>query len=610
MKEDILCISSIDWDFVWQGHQEIMSRYAAQGHRVLFIENTGVRAPRLRDLDRLWRRWQNWRRGVYGVREERDNLFVFSPIIIPLPHSRLASWLNQRVLLWIVHRWMNAVGFTRPIVWTFLPTRLILELLGAMEHSLLIYYCIDRFTASSSGARKIARAEEELLRQADLIFVTSQALGDQCARFASHVYRFPFGVDAGTFQPGQRNGPPADVAHLPRPLIGYVGGLHQWVDQPLLREVATKRPEYSFVLIGPTQTDVQLLKDLPNIHLIGQRSHEELPTYVQAFDVGLIPYRLTEYTRHVFPTKLTEYLALGKPVVATALPEIVLFNQEFGSLVWIGEDAETFSQAVDQALAPSSGEEVTRRHRAAKANSWELRFQQMTALITDVLERKLANRERQWRQTIVSVARTVRHRTVKILWSVALVWLLMFHTPALRWFAGPLRLSQMPRPADAVVVFAGGVGESGQAGQGYEERVQYAVQLYRQQLVPRLIFSSGYSYAFREARIMEALAVSLGVPRDAILLEEEAGNTYQNVLFSARLMRQYGCHSALVISSPYHMRRVALVWRRTSPDLEAIWVPLPYSLFYGTLRTVELRHWKAVIHEYMGILYYWYKGWI
>src|SRR6185295_13328931 len=95
---DVVCISSIDWDFIWQGHQEIMSTLAGQGHRVLFVENTGVRAPRARDLPRVRQRIRNWWRGTKGFREERPNLFVYSPLLLPLPYSRIARAVNRLLL--------------------------------------------------------------------------------------------------------------------------------------------------------------------------------------------------------------------------------------------------------------------------------------------------------------------------------------------------------------------------------------------------------------------------------------------------------------------------------------------------------------------------------
>src|SRR3989338_4711082 len=167
---DILCISSIDWDFIWQGHQEIMSTLARAGNRVLFIENTGIRTPRLR------RRLIHWWKGTKGFREVQESLWVYSPLILPFPYSRLACRVNRGLLLRAIQRWMVATGFHRPIVWTFLPTPLACDLIHAIDPKLTLYYCIDDLASSSPQARRIVPSEIQLFREADLVFVTSEKL--------------------------------------------------------------------------------------------------------------------------------------------------------------------------------------------------------------------------------------------------------------------------------------------------------------------------------------------------------------------------------------------------------------------------------------------------
>src|SRR5438034_10382635 len=105
-RQDVVCLSSIDWDFIWQGHQEIMSTLAAQGHRVLFIENTGVRPPSMRDLPRVRQRLSNWWRSTKGFRQVSDNLFVYSPLIVPLLYSRPARCVDRSLMIRSLHRWM------------------------------------------------------------------------------------------------------------------------------------------------------------------------------------------------------------------------------------------------------------------------------------------------------------------------------------------------------------------------------------------------------------------------------------------------------------------------------------------------------------------------
>ena len=136
--QDIICISTIDWDFLWQGHQEIMSTFAANGNRVLFIENTGVRTPGLRDISRLKKRVDNWRHSTKGIRKERKNLYVYSPVILPFPYSRVARWINKRLMGAVLERWIKSVGFSKPIVWTFLPTGIALDVIDSLDPKLLV----------------------------------------------------------------------------------------------------------------------------------------------------------------------------------------------------------------------------------------------------------------------------------------------------------------------------------------------------------------------------------------------------------------------------------------------------------------------------------------
>ena len=607
---DVICISSIDWDFIWQGHQEIMTRLAASGHRVLFIENTGVRPPRLRDLPRMTSRVRNWRRGTKGFREERHNLFIHSPIVLPLPYSRIAQWLNRQVLMRAIHRWMRAVGASRPVVWTFLPTPLARDLIAAIDPALTIYYCIDDLASSSREARKIVKSEQALFRSADLVFVTSEKLRQRAAQFSERVHLFPFAVNLAVFQKSReaRESIPADLAALKRPIAGYVGGLHQWVDQDLMAATAAKLPAITFALIGPEQTDVTKLKTLPNVHLFGQRQHGDLPRYVGGFDVGLVPYLITEYTAIVYPTKLNEYLVMGIPVVATDLFEIRRFNSEHGAIVSIADGADAFAQAVKTAVAavplPS---EVSRRIEVAESNSWERRLEAMSALIDAELTQRLS-RTTGWEDRLRRLYSAAQAGPAKIAAAALILYLLIFQSPLVWWLAEPLRLVDSPQRSDAIVVFAGGVGETGQAQGGAQERIGKAVALYREGVAPRLIISSGFVFTLREAEVMKAIAVDQGVPADAIVLEERAANTYQNVAFTNRILDQHRWRRIALVSSPYHMRRAVLTWRKVAPQVEVIATPPDVSQFYAHGRGASLAQIRGLLQEYAAIAYYWWTG--
>jgi uncharacterized SAM-binding protein YcdF (DUF218 family)/glycosyltransferase involved in cell wall biosynthesis len=610
-RSDILCVSSIDWDFIWQGHQEIMSTFAAQGNRVLFIENTGVRPPKLGDLPRVRQRLSNWWRSTKGFRQVSDNLFVYSPLIVPLPYSRLARWVNRSLLLRSLRRWMAATGFNRPITWTFLPTPLARDLVTRLDSELTIYYCIDDLASSSPEARRITASEEQLFRDADLVFVTSDQLRQRAARFSGKVHLFPFGVSLEGFERvRESDGPlPADIAAIPRPIVGYVGGLHQWVDCDLLCEVAERMPDASIVLVGPEQADMSALRKFPNVHLLGQKRHADVPRYVKAFDVGLVPYRLSEYTANVYPTKLNEYLAMGTPVVATDLAEIRRFNTDHGDVVSIAGTPEACVAAIRRALQPSSDAERARRISVARTNSWSVRISAMSRLIETAIAAK-GSSDTGWEDTLRRAYRATRRRATEIVVGLAAVYVLLFQTSIVWWCAAPLKLSSPPVQADAIVVFAGGVGESGQAGGGYQERVKQAIDLYAAGYAKYLVLSSGYVYSFREAEVMRALALDNGVPASAIALELRARSTYDNVRFVKEILDDHHWTKILLVSSPYHMRRAIMTWHREAPAITVVPTPPPRSQFYDHTRGATIEQIRGIVWEYLATFAYWRRGWL
>lgn len=389
---DIVCISSIDWGAIWQGHQEIMSRLAAAGNRVIFVEFTGVRRPGLRDLPRLVQRLRNWRRSASGSPPPVPSLTVLSPLALPFPYARVALSINTAMVGRSLARMMVEQDFRRPIAWSFLPTPLTRGLIRVVHPRISVYHCVDDFSSSSPQAERIRESEEALLRETDLVFVTSERLRERAARFNPHVHYFPSGVDVERFEAARLmdGHVPEDMAELPQPIVGYIGVLHQWLDLELLCRVVDALPDTTFVFVGPVRADVRSLLGRRNVRLLGSKPHDAVPHYVKAFSVALIPYRRTDYTDHVYPAKLNEYLAMGVPVVSTNLPEVRRFNADHGEPVAIAADAEAFVTAIRRYLAATNtSEDVARRVAVARSNGWQDRLERMCALIEDAEAAKL-----------------------------------------------------------------------------------------------------------------------------------------------------------------------------------------------------------------------------
>lgn len=621
-NEDIICISSIDWDFIWQGHQEIMSTFAKNGNRVLFINNTGVRSPNLSDVSRVKKRIKDWWRSYKGFKKELDNLYIYSPVVLPFPYSRIARFINKLILLRSLKCWMRSMDFMSPIVWTFLPTGTALDLIAGLDKKLLVYYCIDSFVDSSSSAKKIAKTEKKLICQSDEVFVTSKNLYDYCKKYSDKVSIFPFGVNVEQFE-AVRNSPdlaiPDDLKGINAPIVGYIGGIHKWLDQDLIRDVALERPDYAFVMVGPVQTDISKLKDVSNIHFLGAKDHACLPLYIYFFDICWIPYLVTDYTNNVYPTKLNEYLAMGKAVLSTRLPEIERINIEDKDIVMIGDSIEDFVQNIDNSNSGKTDIDlVNKRIGFASENTWGKRINQMCELMAKRMEENRRQQGEDWVKGMRGIVRSSQRNFILILFIVGILYVSLFHSPLVWIIAEPLKINDTPVKAEAIVVFGGGVGESSMPGQGTWERVDKGVELYKQGCGEYVVMMTGYRYVYKEgevlklseAGVMKNLAVSMGVQEDNIVMAKNVASTYEYVESLNNILEEKEWNSVLIVSSPYHMRRTELVVNNLMHSKKVYYVPTSENTFFGNRGRVQWKHIRAIAREYLAIVYYWYKGYI
>ena len=387
--KDIILISGIDWDSLWQGSQEIALRLAKAGNRVLYIENLGIRTLTWKDKRRIALRLKSWAGSLIsrGVRQVGPNLFVCSPIVMPPFGPGRRRYFNRRLLLHPILWAARSLGMRDPTLWTFLPTDTALDLINlfkAHSASTVIYHCTADFSELVPEPSKLRKSEMTLLQLSDLVFVTCPQLAEHCAPWNSNVHIFPNGVNFEDFyrHSGNGNRPDISILSIAHPIIGYVGGLHRFVDFKLLTEMVRMRPQWSWVFVGPVQTSVGELARFPNVHLLGQKPHQELGQYLCNFDVCIVPYIKSSATATVVPTKVNEYLAAGKPVVSTELLTICDFNEQHGVLMTAPSRAEDFLRAIEESLRlPTDLETVAPRTRVAKLNDWQAHLDAMSFLI-------------------------------------------------------------------------------------------------------------------------------------------------------------------------------------------------------------------------------------
>jgi glycosyltransferase involved in cell wall biosynthesis len=317
---DIVCFAN-DWSADPTSKHHLMRRLAAT-NRILWVEAAGMRAPSLRrpgDLHRLLGKARAmWRR----PRQVLPTLYVYSPPVLPFPASRLARAINRLIYPAVVRRQLRRLGLSSaPVLWTFTPH--VAPYLAGLERRLLIYHCVDRWSAFADyDGALMDRWEAELCARADVVFASAADLVERCRRWSERVHYIPHGVDHAHFARALDAGPlPDELRAIPEPRIGFFGLIHEWIDLPLLAALADRAP-YSFVLIGEAKVDLGDLTARPNVFHLGRRSYDSLPDYCRGFHAAIVPFRTNELTRSVNPVKLREYAAAGLPVVSSDLPEV------------------------------------------------------------------------------------------------------------------------------------------------------------------------------------------------------------------------------------------------------------------------------------------------
>lgn len=608
-RRDFLIISSIDYSEIRQMPQHLATSLVQSGHRVLFVENTGVRAPRLADASRIGARIRNWLKGTGGFFDVQTNLTVYSPLFIPLPYSRFALAINRFVLSSLIDKWMRSSRFYNPILITFLPTPLADALIKDIDPSLVIYYCANDMAGGSIGAASLRKHEDIFFATADAVFCNSNALMENANKFSKKTFLFPAGVDFAKFENARKNSEVhQDLSHILNPIVGYIGAISGVFDQELLVKTAQALPEVSFVLVGPIYTDVSLLKSVSNIFLLGKKSHDHVPAFIKGFDVALIPYTKTPFTDAVYSCKLNEYLAMGASVVTTDLREIRLYTEIYGDVLQIAKTDDDFIQMIRAAISAPNEKDIINRIKAAKKNSWEKRFEGIYAVISELVVTD--NKKQDWQTRLIKRFRRSRIRLSKYLIFITCFYLILFHTP-LVWFAGnQLAVRHDPKKADAIVVFSGD-GESSYINQSYQRRTLDAIHYFKSGYAPLIILSSGKDQTISEVELIRSLLINRQVPDRSIkILNLYPRSTFENVVLVKDILNKNNINSILLITSPYHSRRALWVWRKAMPELNVFAPKVIDTPNSSPQWSASLDQIKVIIYEYAAIVYYWCKGWL
>lgn len=365
---DLVCLSHLRWDFVYQRPQHLLSRFAAR-QRVFFIEEP-----------------------IYGNEPAKLNVSRRENglhIVVPnLPHGVSAEEADV-LLKDLVNQLFADYSINDFFLWYYTP--MMLAWTKHLTPHATVYDCMDELSAFKGAPTKLKELENELFKRADLVFTGGQSLYEAKREQHPHVYAFPSSIDVNHFaQALEIKTEPEDQKNIPHPRIGFFGVIDERTDINLLKEIAALKPDWHFVMIGPiVKIDHSDLPQAKNIYYLGGKQYAELPAYIAGWDVAMMPFALNESTRFISPTKTPEYLAAGRAIVSTPIQDVVRPYGEKG-LAHIAETPQEFVSAIEMAMNENAEARQRKAKKFLSATSWDKTWQQMNSLIEKVVNTRTA----------------------------------------------------------------------------------------------------------------------------------------------------------------------------------------------------------------------------
>ena len=363
---DLICLSHLRWNFVFQRPQHLMSRYAVS-RRVYFVEEPV---------------FEDHLKAATVTLEPHGHLLVVTPHL-PASFNETQILAAQRSLL---SQLIANERIEHYVLWYYTPQAL--RFSDHLSPDAVVYDCMDELSAFKNADPALPRLERELMRRADLVFTGGHSLYTAKKHQHHNIHPLPSSVDVNHFASARQcKDEPADQAGIARPRLGFFGVLDERLDIPLLAGVADARPDWQLVMIGPVvKIDPADLPRCANIHYLGPKSYKELPQYIAGWDVALLLFARNDATRFISPTKTPEYLAAGKPVVSTSITDVVAPYGDLG-LVRIADSVDDFVAACDSALHEAPGLRRIKADAFLNNMSWDATWGKTALLLKAVLDR-------------------------------------------------------------------------------------------------------------------------------------------------------------------------------------------------------------------------------
>lgn len=368
LPANLLCLSHLRWDFVYQRPQHLLTRFSE-------IFNTYFLEEQIQDAKG---------KAYLNISKRLPNLWV----VVPHIQSGLSKAQEKLVMKQLMDNFMENEDGEDFLFWYYTP--MALSFTEQLNPGLVVYDCMDELSLFKNAPTELKDLEKRLMAKSDVVFTGGHSLYEAKKHQHANIYAFPSSIEKEHFVKARTNKvQPVDQKNISNPKLGFYGVIDERFDIELIRTIADARPTWEFMLIGPVlKINRALLPKNPNIHYLGQKTYAELPAYLSGWDVALIPFILNDSTKFISPTKTPEYLSAGKPVVSTAIRDVV---NPYGKnkLVHIGATAADFIEAIEFELNNKDNKQwLAKVDSFLSKNSWDNTCASMITCIQNSIKDK------------------------------------------------------------------------------------------------------------------------------------------------------------------------------------------------------------------------------
>lgn len=612
---DIIVISSIDWNTQRQVIHELSEHLSKdKNNRVLFIENTGVRSLSFKkDFNRILSRIKFWFGSTKGFTKKNDNITIYTPLFFPFfIYSKISLMVNSLIITNLVMYWLKFNNFKSPVVISFLSTPLAQSLIKNINPKYNIFYCIDNMSESSVAAYKLKQWENKFFKNSDLIMCTSKEILSNAKKLNKNSFYAPSGVDFTKFEKIRLDPSIKKPEDLPTKgkIIGFVGGLRNILNKDLIYRICDEIDDATLVLIGPTFDHFKLEKK-QNLLILGAKKHDDIPSYIKYFDATIIPYLKNKFTDSIYPTKINEYLAMGKPVVSTNIKEVENFNLDHKDIIKISKNNDDFIENIKQIIGSTSDLNKNLFIETAKKNSWKNRFELISQGLEKHLEIKNQSKE-DWSLYLKSFTNRIRNKFIKNVSIFTLILFTIFYSPMFSYLEKKLYTYNDIKNSnlEALVIFS---GHGNSNYDNFDYRSRYIDASFYLKKYPDLdVFIYGRSKIVKDSEIIKSLLIQKDkIRKDKIFtIETKMRNTYENIRFVRQKLLENEIKNILFLTAPLHSKRVELILEKNFKDINYFLGKTTDSYYEKLIWGSSFRKIKAVSYEYLAIIYNFFRGWL